>query len=68
MKASWDLLLKKQVVWEELCRVASAMITDRDVIGPVAAGGRSSPVMTRTTHHLLYSCAPSSVQQVSNVQ
>ena len=31
MKASWDLLLKKQVVWAEPCRVISAMITNQDV-------------------------------------
>lgn len=31
MKASWDLLLKKRVVWAEPCRVNSAMITDKDV-------------------------------------
>lgn len=34
VRASWDLLLKKQVVWGEPCRVASAMATDQDVIGP----------------------------------
>lgn len=31
VKASWDLLLKKRVVWAEPCRVNSAMITDKDV-------------------------------------
>jgi len=32
VKASWDLLLKKQVVWAEPCRVSSGMITDQDVL------------------------------------